>query len=208
MSEKIIQDPVTGHIKQPIGQLILGVPVFFGVLVSMVIFMPVYARNLVFVALILGLIGIITSIWLNSRPNLTLKFLNLISITSLSGLIAIRAFGYLWPRASLFMGILISTSVVAVHLLPMLNPRGTWFLRGELSYAPKTRIGKNLLKLSLALLPISGFVGATIGIFLRGRNGEIDIVVVIAGPLFWLLALLLPFSTHPISPWERTRKAD
>jgi hypothetical protein len=202
-SDKLVQDPITGSIKQPVPRVILSAPIFFCVLVLAAIFMPFYREHLVMVASILGIAGTITSIWLNAKPSLILKFLNFASIAGLSGIVAIRAFEHLWPSGALLMAVLIILTVVAAHLLPIVNSNMTWFLRGELSHAPKTRIGRFLLKASLVIFPACGFIGAVIGLFLNARHGGIDIAAVIVGPLFWLLAILLPFSTaFPSSPWE------
>ena len=207
MSKKIVQDSVTGSIKQPLGRLVLGGSIFFGVLASMAIFMPTFAKGIVPVASLMGITGLVSMVGLNYRSNLYLKFIGFVSLALLCTIIAIRSFVYLWPSASLMTSGVISFSVLIVHLLPIINSDFTWFLRGELSYKPKTGIGRIFQKKALAVLPLAGFIGGAIGLLMNGKGSELDISVIIVGPLCWFLALILPFSTtHQVSPWEPEKK--
>lgn len=206
MSHNLNQDPVTGSIKQSWGMVVVGAFGFFGILMFMAIFLPNYSGFYVSVVMPIGFVGIVSFFWINAKPNLWAKLLGFVSISGLFMVIAIRAFSYILPEISSAITILIVISTVLAHLLPVLSLVATSFIRRELSFTPQTQVGKILLKISLALLPVGGFLGAGIGLFTHGKNQNINYILLLLGPICWLLAIILPFSTaYPISPWEYER---
>jgi hypothetical protein len=202
MSRKKRKDQVIGITQQPVGKAIANGMLFFGILASIVFFFPHYSQLYLLPSLIIGLVGVAAFVWLNLYPDLRAKFLFYVSLATLCTMAAVRIFNYLLPDLKI-IGIVIILTVVISHSLPIVSPELTRFLRGELSFAPKTWFGRFLLKGSLFLLPIAGFIGATMGLFARGDTGELDITMLIMAPILWFLAIMLPFSTsRPISPWE------
>jgi len=204
MSRKSKLDPITGSTKQPWGRVFIGGLGFFGILTAMAIFLPGYSESYFFITLPIGIVGIIAFVWMNANPNLWIKLLGFIAIAALFTIIAIRSFNHLFPQLANVISPLIILTTVFAHTLPLWHLALTRFLRRELSFTPQTRTGKILLKIAFALLPISGFIGAAIGLFLHGGQDKISYRLLILGPLCWLLAVILPFSTqYPISPWEQ-----
>lgn len=202
-------DPITGTIRQPLGTvLIAGIPLF-GFFAGVALLFPSYSRIYLYFTLTLGLLGVVSLIWINIRPNLWAKFLLHATLTSLFTIIAVRTFNGIFINFQGKVGFFIILTVLFFHSLPLWNIKATRFLRGELSYQPTSRLGKFMLKMSLALLPIAGLVGAIIGTFVKGDAGGIDTRLLVLAPLCWYLAILLPFSTpHAVSPWESKKNTN
>lgn len=204
---KIQQDPVTGHIKQSTLDVILGVPIVYVLLILMAVFIPEYKPNNWYVStlLLIGIIGIGASVWLNAFPNLLAKFLKFSSLASLWGVISYRSFAYLFPKYSLAFGILITATVIFTQVFPNQNPKITSLIRNEL-YTPKSKFGKYASKIAIAILPLAGCLGASVEVLSRPIHDQFAIIALILGPLGWFNALILPFATqHPASPWERKK---
>lgn len=202
MPKKPTPDPITGHIKQPLANILILIPIAYGVFAVVAFWAPDFSIDFFRLALLFWFIGVVSFAWLNYKPNLWSRFLSLFALVGLFTIIAIRIFSYLLPQFSIISQIIIITA----NTLPMWNTELTQFIRGELSYNPSTSIGKLILKYSLMLLPIAGGLGASLGMFSNRFNHTIDFRLIILGPLCWFLAIILPFSfRHPISPWEHKK---
>jgi hypothetical protein len=200
------RDSVTGSIKQPLIKIILGGGSFFSAFIFLAAFLPKYSVTYLSIALPVGIIGITSLLWLNYQPNLWAKFLGFVSIGCLYTIVAIRSFDYLLPALGNIIKILVIATVIFSYSIPLWNLQTAKFLKGELSYTPKTKIGRFVLKISLSLLPMAGFIGAAIGLSLHRDTNNLAISSLILGPLCWLLALILPFSSYePISSWENEK---
>jgi hypothetical protein len=193
----------TSRTKQPFGMVLIAGVLLLGIFASMAFLMPYYSQLYFYFSLAIWAFGVIAFVWVNLKPNIWPKFLFYLSLASLFTIIAVRTFNYLLPTLKGLVSVLIISTVVFAHTLPLWNTEVTRLLRNELSFAPKTRAGKLLLRSSLALFPTAGLIGAIIGLFMQNEINKLDIRLFVLGPLCWYLAIILPFSTHtPTSPWE------
>lgn len=207
MNKTTRQDPVTGIRRQKLGPVLFGSIPFFGFFAFVSIVSPYYSQVYLYLSLLFSIIGVISLVWANIKPNLWAKFLFYVSLSSIFATIAIRTFSFVFPSIKIATTIVVILTIATAHSLPAWNLRVAQLLRGELSYAPKSLLGKLMLKISLAVFPVAGFLGAILGLFLNSGNKELDMRILILAPLCWYLAILLPFSTHyPSSPWESTKK--
>lgn len=201
---KVQQDPVTGHIKQSTLDVLLGIPIVYVLLILMAVFIPEFKLNYWYFSalLLIGILGVGASVWLNALPNLWAKFLKFASMASLWGIISYRSFAYLLPNFSLVVGMLITATIIFTQVLPSQKPKITSLIRNEM-YFPKSEFGKYASKIAIAILPIAGCLGAFIAVLSRPFYDQYSIIALILGPLGWFNALILPFATqHPASPWE------
>lgn len=93
-------------------------------------------------------------------------------------------------------------------LLPFLDERLSRFLFIE-SFAPRTRLGKNILYLALAIGPAAGVFGATLSKSARRMgNGVIgySILGFAAHLLFVWGTLALVYQAWELRPWKKTGK--
>ena len=69
-------------------------------------------------------------------------------------------------------------------------------------------VGKFILKISLAIIPIVGVLGASIGLYSGKLTDKKDVTVaMLGGFICWIIAFVLPFSSsQPISPWDSTKQ--
>lgn len=188
--KKIQQDLITGHIKQSLADVLFGIPIGYLILIGMAALIPQPRLTYMFLVslLIIGIIGISASIWLNASPNLWAKFLKFLSQTILWLIISYRSFEYFFPTLSLFILALIFLTVAYAQTLPIWKPEITSLIRNEL-YAPKSQIGKVSLRFTLAILPFAGFIGASLQLIIRQSYDKTSLTALILGPLgcgLWL----------------------
>ncbi|MFT3893856.1 MAG: hypothetical protein QM730_19675 [Anaerolineales bacterium] len=202
MAKKPKRDPVTGYVKQPIGNIVVIFPSLYFFLTFAIFWFPYISLIYLYVSLLLGFTGMVSIIWLNYKPNLWMRFLYHLSLTGFFALIAERVLGFILRKFFPIPELVIITSIVFANILPIWNPKLTQQIKEEL-FAPRTSLGKTVFKFSVLLFPIAGTVGAAVGL-LTNKVGQKGLSgMIIAAPIFWFLALILPFSTrYAISPWQ------
>jgi hypothetical protein len=196
---KVKYDFVNNEAKHPLIMVLIVGLFFFMLLVLIVIVFSDYSKTYFYSSMPLGVVGIISFVWLQLRPNLYARFLTISCHSGLSLLIACRAFGNLFPHIA-SPGILIITSIVLFfHSLPVWNADFANFLREELS-SPKTKFSKTLYKLVLLFVPMVGIAGIVLGRISQDSNKRSSLVFLF---IFLFMAIIMPLgSQSPSSPWE------
>lgn len=205
MVRKIRPDPKTGVVKQPLGKVILGGTLVFGVLILTSAIFPAFASCYLYITVPAGIFGLTSLVWLNVRPNLYARFFLNIFISVLCLIIAFRGLDNIFPQYSYINALLIFSIGAFAHSLPIRSPATAKFLREELS-APKTKIGKIVFRVSLAIIPIIGILSAMVESILNRENKSValSMVLIILG---LLVSVVLPFGYRfPSSPWEVQEK--
>lgn len=201
VSQKPKQDPVTGLVHQSLIRVVLGGAFVFAILIVMITIFPYYLGYYLYISIPIGILGFISLIWINIRPNLYSRFILNLCISILSLIIAIRAFDNLLPGISFYGAVLIVALATSAHVLPIWNPKLARFIRDELS-APRTKFGKAIFRASLALLPFIGIFCAMITSTLNRENKSAALSVLLLS-LGLIVATILPFAYRfPSSPWE------
>jgi hypothetical protein len=150
----------------------------------------------------LGLIGIIGLTLDKFNSTSLTRFFHYTSISAACVILSIRIFSTLFPHHNLFIVSFIGATVTFAHILAILNPKIANLIRHEL-ISPKTNQGRLVLYVSLALIPVIGFI-ASLSSALLAKTGNPSLAPNIIGVLSWLLALIAPNSnTSTSSPWER-----
>ncbi|NIS83579.1 MAG: hypothetical protein GTO14_26035 [Anaerolineales bacterium] len=90
-------------------------------------------------------------------------------------------------------------------VLPIVNPNLSEFLWREQT-APRTRLGQAILRVSIAIAPVVGVLGASAGMF-GSRLGELDLTLTLLGSLLSLVAIVFAFAAShqlwPERPWAK-----
>jgi hypothetical protein len=200
MPRKHKQHIETGLDKLQLFGVILGGFFLFVVFIMMTITLPRDAGNYLYISTPIGIFGYVSLIWINIRPNLLGRLFVNMSISTLCGIMAFRAFDNLLPQFSLSGGVIIVIIGIFVYTFPIWNPSTANFIRGEM-FAPKTKIGKIVFRASLALIPVVGIAGAMTETFLYRANKQAGISVILLF-LGLLIIVVLPFSyEYPRFPW-------
>ena len=85
---------------------------------------------------------------------------------------------------------------ILAWFLPAIDPALSKLLWREQT-APKTKLGRLILGLSLSLVPVAGVLGSSIGMF-RSRFEGITGMYLIAGPLSFVTAIAIAISSYQI----------
>jgi hypothetical protein len=211
MPRKQLRDPDTGSRKQPFIMVFLSGIILFGLFVFLGATFPYRSAFFLYLSLPFGILAPVAFLWMNFRPNLWAKMIVAISLSGLCAIIAYRAFSFLLPGISWLFAILIFGMTILGYVLPVINLGLFDFVHTELSWFPQTRIGKLILKFALVGLPVVGALGGAIGLLTRRLSGGPVILEIILGPLCWMLAVSIPFSSpepYSITPWEKFARED
>ncbi len=192
MTRKRKKHPKTGPVAQLLIKYVLGGAIFFAIFIIMAAILPHYSSIFLYVSIPIGIFGFTNFIWIIIRPNLYARLFINISISVLCSIIAFRAFDNLLPQFSIYGGILITIVVCFAYALLIWNSSMSNFIRGELM-APKTKTGKIVFKVSLALIPVIGILGAMIESILHREKSSTGLSIILLF-LTLLTALILPFS--------------
>jgi hypothetical protein len=204
MSNKQNREPVAGVVKQPFWIMLLSSVCLYSSFVFLAERFPYDSYIYLYLALPFGIAGVFAMMWVNSFPNLKRKMMSIIagiSLSCISGIISYRAFSYLIPEIAWLFLLLIVGTIIGAYTMYLWNPELRRFLQEELTFAPQTKAGRQLLKYTLFLFPIAGALGAGIATVSRRSFGGPTFMELILGPLSWLLALAITFSgIEPKSP--------
>jgi hypothetical protein len=197
MARKYEQDPVTGLVRQPLIKIVVAGAFVFAVLIISAATLPRYSSYYLYVSIPVGILGYASLLWNNIKPNLYARFFQYSWMSVLCMITAFRAFDNLLPRFSTFGAFIIISTVVFAHTLPIWNGTITQLIRIILS-APRTKVEKTIFQVSLAFVPLMILLGNIISAF--NKSAGLSVILLF---LFWLMALILPFSyLSPNSPWE------
>jgi len=201
MKPKLEEDPTTGVVKQPLIYIILGGWIVFAVLVWVSVIIPYYSIYFLYVTLPAGILGYLSLIWLNSRPNLYARFFINIGIAIPCAVISFRIFDDLLPGFSIICAALIAAIIVFAHVLPIQSPSLANLIRREL-FAPKTKRGKLFFRVSLLAVFAIMFLSIPVGL-ITNKDPRIFALSFLA----LLMAIIMPYSYRaPSSPWENQSK--
>jgi len=195
------QDFAADAVKQPIIMILFAGILIFGILVFCAAHFPNNSTYFLYAATPFGVLGLLSLIWFNTRPSLYARFFFNVGFCTLWVINSFRAFDYLFPQFSVIGGALIATIVVFAHALPMQNPSLANLIRREM-FAPKTKTGKILLRISLMAIPITFLLGIPAGLIFHKdpKIASFSFVMLILG---LLIAIIMPYSYRsPSSPWE------
>ncbi len=163
----------------------VGLGYFVTILFSAIF--PYYSGQYLLFSIPLGVLSFLSVIWLARHSNFYVKYFLLGSISVLCALPAYRSLSYLFYKFSPFVNMLIIFSVVFVNVIPAWNPSVATFISNEL-YAPKTRVGKLILRAILALAPLAGISG-----LILAKSSKSGVSMFIIGILTLYLSLSVPF---------------
>lgn len=194
-------DPVTGYPTLPWYGAVIGGFGVYTLLVSFAFVLPNPSLELALPLLAIGLIGSINFVWFRTKPNLFSKFIMQITVSMIFAVISYRSFQFLLPEQAKYLGVAIVITLLFAHTLPMWKPSFTKFVRDALALTSvKTKIQALIYRYSWYLLVVIFIFGAALELSFHRSVG----MFFIFGALFWLLAILMPFSDqHPSSPWEK-----
>lgn len=191
------KDPTAETIKQPIGLIILSAGGFFLILVLGNTILPIPSGVYFCLSSLIGILGFTSYVWVRTSPSLYARFFFNIGFSSMFLLMGIRNFEYLFPQIAKLGIVGFICLVIFTHTLPMWNMKTANFIRNEL-YAPKTKIGKIIFRLSLLFIPVIWVVSAGV----RSKNNDF-VVSFILLIVSLLVAIIMPFIYRsPSSPWE------
>jgi hypothetical protein len=194
-----------GSAKHPL-MMVLTVGLFFFMLFILIILIySDFSKPYFYSSMFLGIVGVVSFVWLQLRPGLYARFFAISCLSGLSLLIACLAFGNLFPNIA-SLGIMILTIVVLFfHALPIWSATSANFVRRELS-GPKTKFGRVLYKLVMLSVPIVSIAGAILGRIFHGSNKISSVMFLL---IFLPLAIIIPYgSPSPSSPWEHNDLKD
>lgn len=195
------QDLAADAVKQPIIKILFAGTLIFGILVFCAAHFPNDSTYFMYVAAPFGVLGLLSLIWFNARPSLYARFFFNVGFCTLLIINSFRAFDYLFPQFSIIGGGLIASIVVFAHALPMQNPSLANLIRREM-FAPTTRMGKILFRISLMAIPVILLLGIPAGLIFH-KDPKIASYSLIMFTLGLLLAIIMPYSYRsPSSPWE------
>jgi hypothetical protein len=185
--------------KHPLIMVLIAGSFLFMLLILIVIIFSDYSKPYFYSSILLGVVGIVSFVWLQLRPNLYARFLAITCLSGLFLLVACRAFGNLFPHVA-SPGILIITSIVLFfHTLPIWNSESASFIREELSN-PKTIVGRALYKLVILFVPIIGVTGVVLARVMQNSNKISSFMFLL---IFLPMAIIMPYGGRtPSSPWE------
>jgi hypothetical protein len=185
---------------------ITGVALFsFGVFGIIMISIPPLSLPVILLGTTLPLLATITAVWDWKEHNWFSQFC-LVSLFSFQ-LLAIGIHAWLYVLPIIWVYPLVGAYLLA-WVLPALNPIFSKFLWQEQT-APQTRLGRIVLGLVVSLAPVSGALGASIGMFKSRFDGPTGVYLVI-GPLFLVLSTAFSFTfayqLWPHRPWANHNK--
>jgi len=207
MSNKQNKVPLARGKRPPLWFILLGSVGLFGINVFSAKSLPYDSDFYFYLALPFGIAGAFALTWTNSFPNLRRKMMVIIagiSLSCISGIISYRAFSYLIPEIAWLFLLLIPGTIIGAYTMYLWNPELRRLLQEELSFAPKTKAGRQLLKYTLFLFPIAGALRAGIATVSRRSFGGPTFMELILGPLCWFIAIVITFSRiEPKIVWEK-----
>ena len=174
----------------------------FGLLGTLIGLLPTYSSSALAVGLSLATVATAASLW-NWRTyawaarSATSMILSLMIFLLASRSLA-SVLGPMW------MSVLLLLLVYLVSwLLPIVAPRLSARIWRE-QMTPQTRLGRGCLALSIAVAPVAGVLGASVGLF-GHRFGQGDAIYLVGGLLAWVGALGISFAAShqlwPERPW-------
>jgi len=175
--------------------------VFYGTII--VIFNILTPASLIYMRVLfgLGLIGTISLVLDKLHSTSLSRFFHYTAISVACIILATHIFSDLFPNYKLYVASFIGGTAVFAHALPIWNPKTANLIRREL-VSPKTNPGRFILYVSIALIPIIGFVASLLASLLN-KTGNSPLVINIIGTLSWFVALIAPYSNiSSSSPWE------
>jgi len=181
--------------------------VVFGIWASLSIFIPYFTPLAFFIGLLLTIAGVAGFI-LASRGQrrkgqifFTQAFFLILFVTAARAWLVIIGNVALWV---LWMTLLLGIYILA-WALPSLDPKLSAFLWRE-QYAPETKVGKAVLRVSAKFFPIAGASGALFGMYAT-RDGQDDLVALIMGMIFSLLSIgLSQVASHTF--WKEDQRVE
>jgi len=176
--------------------------VVFGFFGAMLGFLPPVSSATIRLGLLLSVPVIIAVLWswwtynwwarLAAVGLWTLQFLAI----AMRGWSIVLGFTWLWLAPIL-------SAYILAWAMPALNPRLSAILWGE-QVAPRTRVGRTVLGLALAVGPSAGVIGASVGMF-GSRFGGTDMVILAIAALSSAVAIGFAFAfayqVWPDRPW-------
>ena len=167
--------------------VVAGIAVSLGILMSD-IFPYRSARYLLF-SVPVGVIIFLSVVWQIRKPSSYTKYLLQISASALLTLLAYRCMSYLFPLFFPYTEMTFIFSFVFVHTLPIWNlPTAT--LIGDELYAPKTWIGKIILRTIFFIAPFGAIAGSLLG---KAAANKSTVPIFIFGILCLYIAFSIPF---------------
>jgi len=200
MSREMDYIKKTGYARKPPLHTFVG-GIGFILFIYMSDILPYRSDQYLLFSVPVGVFGILSFVWLTREPNLYAKFFFQTSVSALLALFAYRSISYLFPQVSFYIEVLIISTVMLAHTLPMWNSSTAALIRDEL-LKPKTWVGKIFFRALLVVAPFAVFASLLIA-----KAGNAIFTASVFGVLSWFLAIGFPFSGQtPSSPWEAKEK--
>lgn len=138
------------------------------------------------VAILLLVTGVVAANWGRLGNARASQVTALFVLTLLLLMIAIRSWDVILPLSWVWVVPLVASFILA-WVLPRLNPSTSTFLFRE-QHSPRTRLGRMILTLALAIGPAAGVLGASVGLS-SSRFGDQDLIFAVMAALTTLMAV-------------------
>ena len=178
--------------RRPMWQVLAIAGFSFGVFGLLLGIFPAYSPLALLIGVLIAVVGLLAAMWNLRAYSRSSRLATAIAWSLMVILLAARSLAlvidpwWLWavPLAALYF---------IAWALPAIRP-GTSALLWREQTAPRTQLGRGCLALAIAMAPIAGALGASVGIF-GSRFGMDGVVTLAVGGLALMGALAISFST-------------
>jgi hypothetical protein len=171
----------------PLWKAVGGSLLLYLCLSALVVLMPPPpSPAIIAIAFLLSATGVVAANWGRLGNARASQVTALFVLTLFFLLIAIRLWDFVLPLSWVWVAPLVAAFILA-WVLPRLDSSMSTFLFRE-QHSPRTRLGRLVLTLALAIGPAAGVLGASVGLS-SSRFGDQDLVFVVMAALTTVIAV-------------------